>query len=45
MVKIKVKPGAEAAFVDAHRDGKARWPARNGRGVTDAVSGEAVLAL
>lgn len=92
VVKFRVKPGAEAAFLDAHRDGKARWPglehgviiktgeqsfcligtwssqeamvaARaamiktldsfrsvledqgNGRGVTDAVSGEVVLAL
>ena len=92
VVKFKVKQGQEAAFLDAHRDGKAKWPglergviiktgeqtfcligtwasqdalmaARpamiktldsfrsvledqgNGRGVTDAVSGEAVLNL
>ncbi|KRP96295.1 MULTISPECIES: hypothetical protein [Bradyrhizobium] len=92
VVKFKVKPGQEGAFLDAHRDGKAKWPglehgviirtgdqtfcligtwssqdalvaARsamiktldsfrpvledqgNGRGVTDAVSGEVVLAL
>jgi len=92
VVKFKVKSGAEATFLDAHRDGKAKWPglehgvvirtgdrtfclvgtwasqdalvaARsamirtldsfrsvledqgNGRGVTDAVSGEVVLAL
>lgn len=92
VVKFRVKPGAEVAFLDAHRDGKAKWPglehgviiktgeqsfcligtwasqeamvaARaamiktldsfrsvledqgNGRGVTDAVSGEVVLAL
>jgi hypothetical protein len=92
VVKFKVKQGEEAAFLDAHRNGKAKWPglehgviiktgeqtfcligtwssqdamiaARpamiktldsfrsvledqgNGRGVTDAVSGEVVLAL
>ncbi|MDA9544371.1 hypothetical protein ACM43_07350 [Bradyrhizobium sp. CCBAU 45321] len=92
VVKFKVKPGQEGAFLDAHRDGKAKWPglehgviirtgdqtfcligtwssqdalvaARSamintldsfrsvledqgsGRGVTDAVSGEVVLAL
>lgn len=26
VVKFKVKAGEEAAFLDAHRDGKARWP-------------------
>ena len=26
VVKFKVKAGAEAAFLDAHRDGKAKWP-------------------
>ena len=26
VVKFKVKPGAEAAFLDAHRNGNARWP-------------------
>jgi hypothetical protein len=26
VVKFRVKPGAEAAFLDAHRDGKAKWP-------------------
>jgi quinol monooxygenase YgiN len=26
VVRFKVKPGAEAAFLDAHRDGKAKWP-------------------
>ena len=26
VVKFKVKPGEEAAFLDAHRDGKAKWP-------------------
>ena len=92
VVKFKVKPGEEAAFLDAHRNGKAKWPglergiilqtgeqtfcligtwssqdalvaARpamiktldsfrsvledqgNGRGLTDAVSGEVVLDL
>ena len=92
VVKFKVKLGEEGAFLDAHRNGKAKWPglehgviiktgeqtfcligtwasqdalmaARpamiktldsfrsvledqgNGRGVTDAVSGEAVLNL
>lgn len=92
VVKFKVKLGEEAAFLDAHRNGKAKWPglehgvivktgeqtfcligtwssqdalvaARaamiktldsfrsvledqgNGRGVTDAVSGEVVLDL
>ena len=92
VVKFRVKPGADAAFLDALRNGTARWPgleqgviirtgdqtfcligtwssqdalvaARsamiktldsfrsvledqgNGRGVTDAVSGEVVLAL
>jgi len=92
VVRFKVKQGEEAAFLDAHRGGKAKWPgldhgviiktgeqtfcligtwasqdalmaARpamiktldsfrsvledqgNGRGVTDAVSGEAVLNL
>ncbi|MGY8711208.1 DUF718 domain-containing protein [Bradyrhizobium sp. 18BD] len=92
VVKFRVKRGKEAAFLDAHRDGKAKWPglergviiqtgeqtfcligtwssqdaliaARsamiktlnsfrsvledqgNGRGVTDAVSGDVVLDL
>jgi len=92
VVKFKVKPGEDVAFLDAHRSGKAKWPgldrgviiktgeqtfcligiwssqdalvaARsamiktldsfrsvledqgNGRGVTDAVSGEVVLDL
>ncbi|KAF0134488.1 MAG: hypothetical protein FD152_1457 [Xanthobacteraceae bacterium] len=26
VVKFQVKPGQEQAFLDAHRDGKARWP-------------------
>ena len=26
VVKFKVKPGEEPAFLDAHRDGKAKWP-------------------
>lgn len=26
VVKFKVKAGSEAAFLDAHRDGKAKWP-------------------
>ena len=26
VVKFKVKAGEEAAFLDAHRDGKANWP-------------------
>lgn len=26
VVKFRVKPGEEAAFLDAHRDGKAKWP-------------------
>ncbi len=26
VVKFKVKPGKEAAFLDAHRDGNAKWP-------------------
>lgn len=26
VVKFKVKPGEEAGFLDAHRDGKAKWP-------------------
>ena len=26
VVKFKVKQGQEAAFLDAHRDGKAKWP-------------------
>ena len=26
VVKFKVKPGIETAFLDAHRDGKAKWP-------------------
>lgn len=26
VVKFKVKPGSETAFLDAHRDGKAKWP-------------------
>ncbi len=26
VVKFRVKPGKEAAFLDAHRDGKAKWP-------------------
>jgi hypothetical protein len=92
VVRFRVKPGMEGAFLDAHRDGKAAWPgltrgliiktgdqhyvlvgewpdrtalagARDrmiatlntfrhtledqgaGLGVTDAVSGEVVLAL
>lgn len=92
VVKFTVKPGQEAVFLDAHRDGKAKWPglvrgtiiktgertfclvgewssaealatARSamirtldtfrarledqgdGKGVTDAVSGSAVLEL
>lgn len=92
VVRFRIKPGMERAFLDAHRDGKAAWPgltrgliiktgdqdyvlvgewpdmtvlagARdrmiatlntfrhmledqgNGIGVTDAVSGEAMLAL
>jgi quinol monooxygenase YgiN len=92
VVRFRVKPGMEDTFLDAHRDGRARWPglARGriirtgdraycligewesreamvaaraamiatldtfrssledqgeGRGLTDAVSGEAVLEL
>jgi hypothetical protein len=92
VVKFQVKPGHEQAFLDAHRDGKAKWsglldgtiistgdqrfcligrwesqaalvaarPAMiatldtfratlddvaPGKGITDAVSGEAVLTL
>jgi hypothetical protein len=92
VVRFRVKPGMDGAFLDAHRDGKAAWPgltrgliiktgdqqyilvgewpdrtalagARDrmiatlntfrhtledqgaGLGVTDAVSGEVVLAL
>ena len=92
VVKFRIKPGEEGAFLDAHRDGKARWPglergtivktgerayclvgewssveamaaARSamietlgsfravledqgeGRGITDAVSGEVVLDI
>ena len=26
VVRFRVKPGCEAAFLDAHRDGKADWP-------------------
>ena len=26
VVKFKVKPGSETAFLDAHRNGKAKWP-------------------
>ncbi|WP_439393013.1 DUF718 domain-containing protein [Bradyrhizobium sp. PMVTL-01] len=26
VVKFKIKPGEEAAFLNAHRDGKAKWP-------------------
>ena len=26
VVKFKVKAGEETAFLDAHRDGKAKWP-------------------
>jgi hypothetical protein len=26
VVRFKVKPGQEEAFLDAHRDGKAKWP-------------------
>jgi hypothetical protein len=26
VVRFKVKPGQESAFLDAHRDGKASWP-------------------
>ncbi|MBB4361793.1 quinol monooxygenase YgiN [Bradyrhizobium sp. CIR18] len=26
VVRFKVKPGEEAAFLDAHRNGKAKWP-------------------
>ncbi|MBN8989300.1 MAG: DUF718 domain-containing protein [Rhizobiales bacterium] len=26
VVKFKVKPGEETAFLDAHRGGKAKWP-------------------
>jgi quinol monooxygenase YgiN len=26
VVKFKVKPGQENAFLDAHRSGKAKWP-------------------
>jgi len=26
VVKFKVKPGQEAAFLDAHSNGKAKWP-------------------
>ena len=26
VVKFKVKAGEEAAFLDAHRNGKAKWP-------------------
>ena len=26
VVKFRIKPGEEGAFLDAHRDGKARWP-------------------
>jgi quinol monooxygenase YgiN len=92
VVKFKIKPGQESAFLDAHRGGKAAWPGlvradvvktgelsycligqwpdkatlaaarpamiatldtfrstldevAEGRGVTDAVSGEAVLSI
>jgi hypothetical protein len=33
VVKFRVKPGQDAAFLDAHRDGKANWPGLV-RGVT-----------
>ena len=26
VVKFRVKPGAEDAFLDAHRNGQAKWP-------------------
>ncbi|MFO1114898.1 MAG: DUF718 domain-containing protein [Beijerinckiaceae bacterium] len=26
VVKFRVKSGSEGAFLDAHRDGKAKWP-------------------
>jgi quinol monooxygenase YgiN len=26
VVKFKIKAGEEAAFLNAHRDGKAKWP-------------------
>jgi hypothetical protein len=26
VVKFRVKPGEEGAFLDAHRNGQARWP-------------------
>lgn len=26
VVRFRVKPGCNAAFLDAHRDGKANWP-------------------
>lgn len=26
VVKFRIKSGHEAAFLDAHRDGKAKWP-------------------
>ena len=26
VVRFKVKPGQDQVFLDAHRDGKARWP-------------------
>lgn len=29
VVRFKVKPGQEQAFLDAHRDGKAKWPGLN----------------
>lgn len=27
VVKFRIKPGQEAVFLDAHREGKAKWPA------------------
>jgi len=26
VVRFRVKPGQETRFLDAHRDGKAKWP-------------------
>jgi len=43
VVRFRIKPGREKEFLDAHRDGKARWPGlKNGRIIK---TGEATYCL
>ncbi len=43
VVRFRVKPGMEEAFLDAHRDGKANWPGLTRGIIVDAGERRYVL--